>query len=40
MASELFVDALNAQIGREFAAAHQYVAIGAYYSATTFPRLA
>ena len=40
MASELFVDALNAQIGREFAAAHQYVAIGAHYSAETFPRLA
>jgi ferritin len=40
MASERFVDALNAQIAREFAAAHQYVAIGAYYAAETFPRLA
>jgi ferritin len=40
MASERFVDALNAQIGREFAAAHQYVAIGTYYAAETFPRLA
>ena len=40
MASELFVDALNAQIGREFSAAHQYLAVGAYYSAETFPRLA
>ncbi len=40
MASELFVDALNAQIGREFAAAHQYVAIGAHYAAETFPHLA
>jgi len=40
VASELFVDALNAQIGREFSAAHQYLAVGAYYSAETFPRLA
>ena len=39
MASERFVDALNAQIAREFAAAHQYVAIGIYYAAETFPRL-
>ena len=39
MLSERFVEALNAQIGREFAAAHQYVAIGAYYAAETFPRL-
>ena len=40
MASERFVDALNAQIGREFAAAHQYVAIGVYYAGETFPQLA
>jgi len=40
MPSERFVDALNAQIGREFAAAHQYTAIGAHYDAQTFPRLA
>ena len=40
MASERFVDALNAQIAREFAAAHQYVAVGAYYAGETFPRLA
>jgi ferritin len=40
MASERFVDALNAQIGREFAAAHQYYAIATYYAAETFPRLA
>lgn len=39
MLSERFVDALNEQIGREFAAAHQYVAIGAYYDAQTYPRL-
>jgi bacterioferritin B len=40
MASERFVDALNVQIAREFAAAHQYVAVGNWYSAETFPRLA
>jgi ferritin len=38
--SERFADALNAQIGREFAAAHQYLAIAAHYDAETFPRLA
>ena len=40
MASERFVDALNAQIAREFSAAHQYVAIGTYYAAETYPQLA
>ena len=40
MASERFVDALNAQIAREFAAAHQYIAVGAYYAGEAFPRLA
>jgi ferritin len=40
MLSERFVEALNAQIGREFAAAHQYVAVGAHYAAETFPQLA
>ena len=40
MASERFVDALNAQIAREFAAAHQYTAIGVWYDGQTFPRLA
>jgi ferritin len=40
MASERFVDALNAQIAREFAASHQYVAVGNYYAGDTFPRLA
>ena len=39
MLSERFVDALNEQIAREFAAAHQYVGIGAYYAAQTFPQL-
>ncbi len=40
MPSERFVDELNAQIGRELAAAHQYTAMGAYYDRETFPRLA
>jgi ferritin len=39
MASERFVDALNDQIARELAAAHQYTAIGAHYERITFPRL-
>jgi len=39
MTSERFVDALNAQISREFAAAHQYTAIGAHYAAETYPQL-
>ena len=38
--SERFADALNAQIGREYAAAHQYTAMAAWYDAETFPRLA
>jgi ferritin len=38
--SERFVEALNDQIGREFVAAHQYTAVGAYYERLTFPRLA
>jgi bacterioferritin B len=38
--SERFVEALNAQIGREFNAAHQYTAVAAYYDRETFPRLA
>jgi ferritin len=40
MPSERFVDALNAQVAREFAAAHQYTAIAAYYSGETYPQLA
>ena len=39
MLSERFVEALNAQIGHEFAAAHQYLAIGAHYASETFPEL-
>ena len=40
MPSERFAAALNDQVGREFAAAHQYVSIGAHYEEQTFPRLA
>jgi bacterioferritin B len=40
MPSERFVDALNDQIAREFAAAHQYTAIGVHYAGETFPQLA
>ena len=39
MPSERFVDALNDQVAREFAAAHQYTAIGAYYADETYPQL-
>jgi ferritin len=35
-----FPDALNEQVGREFAASQQYVAIAAYYDAETLPQLA
>lgn len=40
MPSERFIDALNDQIAREFAAAHQYTAIAAHYAQETFPQLA
>ena len=40
MPSERFAAALNDQVGREFAAAHQYVAIGTHYEDQTYPRLA
>jgi ferritin len=35
-----FVDALNAQLAREFGASQQYVAAAVYYDAHTLPRLA
>ncbi len=35
-----FPDALNAQVGREFAASQQYVAIAVHYDAQTLPQLA
>jgi bacterioferritin B len=40
MPSERLIDAMNDQIAREYAAAHQYVAIGAFYDVGTFPNLA
>jgi ferritin len=39
MPSERFIDGLNDQVAREFAAAHQYTAIGAYYADETYPQL-
>jgi ferritin len=35
-----FIDKLNEQIGNEFAASQQYVAIAVHYDAETLPRLA
>ena len=35
-----FPDALNAQVGREFGAAQQYIAIAVHYDAQTLPQLA
>ena len=35
-----FHDALNEQVGREFAASQQYVAIAVYYDSQTLPQLA
>jgi ferritin len=40
MPADRFVEELNAQIGREFAASQQYVAAAVYYDAQTLPRLA
>ncbi len=40
MPSERFIEELQAQVGREFAAAHQYTAIGTHYDGLTYPRLA
>jgi ferritin len=40
MAAPRFVDQLNVQIGNEFAAHQQYVAIAVYFDALTMPRLA
>src|SRR3954452_654346 len=38
--SQVFVDALAEQIGEEFAASQQYVAIAVHYDGETLPRLA
>jgi ferritin len=35
-----FIDKLNEQVGHEFAASQQYVAIAVHYDAQTLPRLA
>ena len=40
MPAQRFVDALNAQLGREFGASQQYVAAAVHYDASTLPRLA
>ena len=40
MSSSAFVERLNEQIGHEFAAQQQYVAIAVHYEAETLPRLA
>jgi len=40
MAADAFVDRLNEQIGHEFAASQQYLAIAVYYDDETLPRLA
>ena len=40
MAAPRFTDQLNAQIGNEFAAHHQYLACAVYYDALTMPQLA
>jgi ferritin len=38
--SQAFIDRLTAQIGNEFSAAQQYIAVAVYYEAETLPRLA
>ena len=40
MPEQAFVDRLHEQIGYEFAASQQYVAVAVYYDAETLPRLA
>ncbi len=40
MPAARFAEALNAQIGNEFAAHHQYLAIAVHYDALTMPRMA
>jgi len=40
MAARKFVEQLNEQIGNEFGAHQQYVAIATYYDALTMPRMA
>jgi ferritin len=40
MPAAAFVERLNEQVGHEFAAHHQYVAVAVHYDAQTLPRLA
>ena len=40
MAAEAFIDKLNEQIGHEFAAHHQYVAVAVHFDALTMPQTA
>jgi bacterioferritin B len=40
MSQSRFVQALNGQIGYEFGAAQQYIAVAVYYDSETLPRLA
>jgi len=40
MPAQAFVDRLNEQIGHEFAASQQYLAIAVYYDDDTLPRIA
>jgi len=40
MPAEQFVSALNDQIGREFGASQQYIAVAVYYDDLTLPQLA
>ena len=40
MSTSRFADALSGQIGYEFGASHQYIAIAVFYDSETLPRLA
>ncbi len=40
MPADRFVEQLNAQIGNEFTAHHQYVAVAVHYDALTMPQMA
>jgi ferritin len=40
MPAQAFIDRLNEQVGHEFAASQQYLAIAVYYDDETLPRLA
>src|SRR4051794_1032292 len=40
MPNDAFVDRLNEQIGNEFSASQQYVAMAVHYDASTLPQLA